>query len=468
MYKEKIDAYFDKNSDKMLDALARLIRINSVRGEAKEGKPFGEGPYEALMEANKIAEELGFSPKTLKNCVAFNDICDKETELTIFAHLDVVPEGEGWRKPAFEATIEGGKIYGRGTIDDKGPAMAALFALAAAREIEPNLSKNARLVLGTAEETGHEDMEIYFEQEKKSPYSFTPDADFPVVNIEKGRYAPLFGASWEEDKALPRIISIKGSDTVNQVPAIATATVEGIDIDMLEEFADMIAENSGAGYELKELEGDLIKINAHGKSAHAYEPEKGNNALTALLFLLSHLNFAKSQGFMTICALNCLFPHGDLLGKELGIAQKDELSGELTLVLSVMEYNLTGITARFDCRFPICGTKENIADKSAAILKANSIEIKDFNVLRIPHYTPADTPFVKTLLKAYEEWTGSKGECLVTGGGTYVHGIEGAVSFGCMMPGVDNHIHGADEFIDTEIYIKSAKMFTQAILEICK
>lgn len=468
MYREKIEAYFDKKSDKMQEALSRLIKIESVRGEASEGKPFGEGPYEALMEANRISEELGFLPKTIDNCVAFTDINNKDTELTIFAHLDVVSAGQGWTKPPFEATVENGKIYGRGTIDDKGPAIAALFALAAAKEIEPSLSKNARLVFGTAEETGHEDMEHYFKHEKASPYSFTPDADFPVVNIEKGRYAPMFGSSWEEEKDLPRIVSIKGGDTVNQVPAEATATVEGLDIDLLEEFADMISECSGAQFEFCEQDDDIIKITARGKSAHAYEPEKGNNALTALIFLLSHLSFAKGKSYSTICALNCLFPHGDIHGKELGIAQKDELSGELTLILSVMKYTLTGFSARMDCRFPLCGTKENVADKTAEVLRAKSIEIKGFEGITKPHHTPADTPFVQILLKAYEDFTGGKGECLVTGGGTYVHGIDGAVSFGCMMPGVSNRLHGADEFIDIDVLIKSAKMFTQAILEICK
>jgi succinyl-diaminopimelate desuccinylase len=278
----------------------------------------------------------------------------------------------------------------------------------------------------------------------------------------------MFGANWEEEKELPRVISIKGGDTVNQVPGEATAVVEGVDIDIIEEFADMIAEYSGAEFKFEESDGDIIKITSIGKSAHAYEPEKGNNALTALLFLLSHLSLSKGRSFSTLCALNSLFPHGDFLGKELGIAQKDELSGELTLNLSVMEYSLTGFSARFDCRFPICGTKENVADKAAASLSEKSFTIKGFNELKMPHHTPSESPFVQKLLKAYEDHTGIKGTCLATGGGTYVHGIEGAVAFGCMMPGADNHIHGSDEFIDIDILIKSAKMFTQVILEICK
>ncbi len=467
MYREKIDAYFEANAGRMTDAVRRLIRIKSVREEPLIGMPFGEGVSKALGEALKIASELEFSPVNLDNYVGFTDINDKETELCVIAHLDTVPEGCGWTKPPFEGIVEEGKIYGRGAQDDKGPAMAALFAMAAAREIEPALSKNARLVFGTSEETGGEDLRYYFKHEKKAPMTFTPDADFPVINIEKGRWAPAFGASWEESAALPRIVSLRGGDTVNLVPHESTAVVEGLDMEVLEEFADMIAEYTGAEFEFEE-DGDLIKIRAKGRNAHAAEPQNGNNALTAMLFLLSHLVFAKSEGFSMICTLNSLFPHGDFLGKELGIAMRDELSGELTLNLSQMDYNLTGFSARFDCRFPLCGTRESVAEAAKKALEEKGIGITGTDELIEPHHTPEDSNFVKTLLRAYEDYTGNKGRCSATGGGTYVHGIDGAVAFGCSMPGVDNRMHGADEFAVIDDLITSAKIFTQVILEICR
>lgn len=467
MYRKRIDAYFEEHKDKLVRDICRLIDIKSVREESREGKPFGDGPAKALEEALKIAGELGFLPVNMENYVGTVDINDKPTELSILAHLDVVPEGKGWTKEPFRGTVEDGLIFGRGAMDNKGPAVASLYALAAAREIEPNLTKNARLILGTAEETGSEDIAYYYEHVSPSPKTFSPDADFPVINIEKGRYAPTVGAVWQEDKALPRVISIKGGDSVNVVPPEATAVVEGVDFDMLDAMSEMIEEYSGAKFTLEE-DGDLIKITAHGKNAHAAEPSEGVNALTAMLFLVSHFRMAPSRGYEMISALNELFPHGDFYGKYLGIEQKDEVSGELTLNLGVMEFNLTGVSARFDCRFPVSGTKESVAEAAELRLKAKGIEIKGTNDITMPHHTPEDSPFVKTLLKVYEDYTGSKGECLAIGGGTYVHGIEGAVAFGCTMPGKDNRIHGADEYVSIEDILTSAKIFTQVIIDTCK
>jgi len=467
MYREKIEAYFEAHKDELVRDICRLINIKSVREEPRDGMPFGEGPAKALEEALEIAKKLGFSPNNMENYVGTVDLNDKATELSILAHLDVVPEGRGWSKDPFRGSVEDGMIFGRGALDDKGPAVASLYALAAAREIEPDLAKNARLILGTAEETGSEDIEYYYEHVKPSPKTFTPDAEFPLINIEKGRYAPTFGAVWREEKTLPRVVSIKGGEAANVVPPEATAVVEGVKFGMLEAMSEMIEEYSGAKFTLEEENG-LIKITAHGKNAHASSPEKGINALTAILFLLSHIRLAPGPSYDMICALNELFAHGDFYGKYLGIEQKDEISGGLTVNLGIMEFNLTGFAARFDCRFPLCGTKESVADAANAKLMAKGIEIKGTDDIVVPHHTPEDSVFVRTLLKIYEAYTGRKGKCLAIGGGTYVHGIEGAVAFGCAMPAADNRIHGADEYVLIEDIITSAKIFTQAIIEICK
>ncbi len=467
MYKQKIDAYFEKHRDEMVKNICRLINIKSVRGEPQNGMPFGEGPAAALAEALKIASELGFKPKNMENYVGVVDLNQKETELTILSHLDVVPEGKGWTKEPFSAAAQDGKIFGRGASDDKGPSIAALYALAAAREIEPSLGKNARLVLGTAEETGSEDIAYYYGREKASPFTFSPDGDFPIINAEKGRYAPTLEASWAESADLPRIVSIRAGEAANAVPSEAVAVVEGLDFEVYEEYCDMYNEYTGAEFSLSQ-EGNLITVTAKGRGAHAAELQQGNNALTAMIFLLSHTNFAPSESYNMICQLNTFFSHGDFYGKGLGIEQKDEVSGPLTLSLDVMDYRLTGFLARFDCRFPISGTKEGTADAADAAFRAKGIEIKGQDSFTPPHYVPADSPFVKTLLSAFEEHTDCEGKCLAIGGGTYVHGIEGAVAFGCTMPGRDNHIHGADEYVIIDEIITGAKIFTQAILDICK
>ena len=215
MYQKEIEAYFADKQEQILADIARLVRIKSEREPMQEGMPFGKGPYEALMEGKKLAEERGLSTKNFDNYVITAEAGPQPAYLGILAHLDVVSEGSGWTMPPYEMTVRDGRIYGRGTADDKGPAVVALWALKAAKELCPQLKKGVRLILGSAEETGSEDLDHYLPLEAAPPVSFSPDAEYPVINIEKGGYKPIFGAKWDEDPALPRVCAIHGGTTTN-------------------------------------------------------------------------------------------------------------------------------------------------------------------------------------------------------------------------------------------------------------
>ena len=231
MDQKRIEAYFEAHQQEMLEDICRLVRIRSVREPAEPGKPFGHGPWLALEEARKLLEEKGFAVRNFDHYVMDADLPGKdgkEPMLGILAHLDVVEEGRGWTMNPYEPVIKDGCIYGRGTADDKGPAIAGLYAMMAAREIEPELTRGVRLILGSAEETGSQDLDYYLAREKAPEWCFSPDADFPVINIEKGRYAPAFSAKWEAQTQLPRVKYAKGGATVNIVPQNAEALVEGV------------------------------------------------------------------------------------------------------------------------------------------------------------------------------------------------------------------------------------------------
>ena len=161
-----------------------------------------------------------------------------------------------------------------------------------------------------------------------------------------------------------------------------------------------------------------------------------------------------------------LFPHGDCYGKALGVAMEDEISGVLTLSFSMMDFGLTGFTGQFDSRTPVCANEENMRDVAEAAFQKHGITMEHKNMKK-PHHVPADSPFVQTLLKSYEEYTGLKGECLAIGGGTYVHNLERGVAFGCSLPGTDNRMHGADEVAIVSELLLSAKIFAKVIVELC-
>lgn len=466
MDQEKISAYFDDPARRaeMISAVSRLVGVKSVRGDAEPGAPFGPGPRAALDEALKLCAELGFAVRDYDHYVGLCDLNDKPTQLHILGHLDVVGEGTGWATDPYTCVEKDGMLYGRGVSDDKGPVCAALLAMKAVRDLGLPVSKNARLILGTDEESGSEDIAYYYAREPYAPYAFSPDAEFPLINIEKGSYKPVFTKSWPAETATPRVTEFRGGFRINVLPPEAECLVAGLSADAARPYCDRAAAETGVRYELRE-EGDSLHILCRGKGAHASLPEEGVNAITGLLHLLCSLPLAKVGSTAALRALSALFPHGDCAGKALGIAQSDELSGALTLAFSLLTVNGTGLEGQFDSRVPICANDENC--RAAAEASFSKFGFSVSGEMDAPHHTPADSPLVKALLKCYEQYTDYKGECLAIGGGTYVHDIPGGVAFGCCMPGFNGNMHGADEHTCIADQLTAAKIFTQAIIDLC-
>lgn len=467
MYKEKIDKYIDAHRQEMIEDICELCRINSERMEAEEDMPFGPGAAECLDAALDLAEGYEFEVRDYDGyvgCVDFDSTLPGQ--LDILAHLDVVPAGEGWTvTEPFEPVEKDGKLYGRGTADDKGPAVAALYAMRAVKELGIPLKKNVRLILGTDEECGSSDIAHYYRIEKEAPMTFSPDAEYPVVNVEKGRLPGHFTAEFEASGKLPRLLKITAGTKINVVPGKADAAVEGVDESVMAETAKEVGAETGVTFML-EQDGAVCRITAVGKGAHASLPEEGNNAVTGLLELLCRLPLAECGQKEGLKALRELMPHGDVNGQALGVDMEDQVSGRLTLAFSMLTVDETGLTGEFDSRVPVCGNEENVLQVIRAAMAERGITLENESMTP-PHQVSGDSKFVRTLLKVYEECTGQKGECLAVGGGTYVHNLKNGVAFGASMPGTDNRMHGADEFAVIEDLTLSAKMFARVIAELC-
>ena len=463
--REKIEKWFELHSDEMIEDLGKLLAIESVRGSAEQEAPYGAGPRAALSLVRSMLEERGFKVSEFEDMIVTADLDPSPPLMGILAHVDVVGAGDGWDTDPFNMTIRDGKIFGRGAIDDKGPAIAAMYAMYCAHEICPQLRAGVRLLLGSGEEVGCLDIARYLEKNEPPPNVFTPDSDYPVVNIEKGRITPFFEAAWEKDETLPRIVSITGGKTTNVVPDRAKAVIEGISIIEAESYCREYTEKTGAAISAHD-DGNRVTILATGNASHAAEPYSGLNAQTALIEMLSAMPFSDSIGIGYIRALNRLFPHGDYFGRALGIEMSDETTGKLTVNFGVLQYSETGFTADFDSRTPACADATDLPGMVRSAFDREGISMTNSAVSRC-HHTPEDSPFVQTLLRVYEDYTGNAGECLAIGGQTYAHEIPGGVAFGCGLPGIDNSVHGANEFIGIEQLVISAKMFAAVILEIC-
>lgn len=464
-FQSEIEAYFSGKEPVLIDGVSRLVSIRSVKGDPAPGAPFGPGPAAALAEALKLAEEWGLSPMDHDGYVGTADLNGKETALHILGHLDVVDEGTGWTVTGpYEPKVVDGCIFGRGTDDDKGPVVAALLALKCVKDLGLPMKSNVRVIMGTDEESGSQDLEYYFARNPYAPCSFTPDSGFPVINVEKGGYKPVFTRAWAESAALPRLAWLHGGVRINILPGDADCAVEGLTPEEIEPAAQAVTAETGVKFTLSGETG-LTRIAAKGVGSHAAFPQGGVNAITGLLTLIDRLPLAPGGAREAVRDLLALLPHGDWQGRALGIAQADEVSEELTLSFTLLEITSTGLEGRFDARVPICADRANCAAVAEAAFRARGFTLE--GEMSPAHHTPADSPFVRTLLECYETYTGLAGECLCTGGGTYVHDIPGGVAFGSFLPGFDTHLHGADERARLSDLLVSAKIFAQVIVELC-
>ena len=466
MYQKQLDAYLDSKKEEMLEDLKALVSIDSQRGEPLPGMPFGEGPARAVKAAGELMERYGLKVTNYDNYVITGDSSDQEKALDILAHLDVVPVTDEWTvTQPFKPVIRDGRIYGRGTADDKGPAIAALYAIRAVKELGIPLKYSVRLILGSDEECGSSDLEHYYEKEQEARFSFTPDADFPLINLEKARLAKAFTAQIH-DAGSAGVVEFEAGMKVNVVPAKASAVIRGMDAAAVRTVCEAKADALQVSVCVEETEEHLVQIRVRGSAAHASTPELGVNAATALLAMLDEMAPAGSESFALLQSLSRLFVHGDTQGKALGISMQDEESGALTMNLGILRLKDGALYGEFDVRAPLCANDDNLTEVMRKDFDGIGIRMEE-GPMKAAHYVPADSDLVKTLLGSYERYFGTEGKPFAIGGGTYVHELERGVAFGCAVEGVDNRMHGDDEFMEIEMLLRSAKIFADAIVKLC-
>lgn len=347
MYEKELAAYFEAHKDEFLEDLAVLVAIPSVKTEPSGDCPYGRNTAKALSQSLSIAEKYDLYTENWENYVGIVQIEPGRRMLDILAHLDVVAPGDGWEvtKP-YTMKISEGKVYGRGTADDKGPALAALYALRAIKDLQIPLRNGVRLVLGTDEESGSSDLLHYFSKTGPAAMSFSPDAVYPVINVEKGRLSGKVTGSF----AHQQILEVHGGHTTNIIPDSAYAVLQNID----EAKLTQAASSDQISYSLAQTDKGY-KLTVHGVSGHAASPEASVNPITALLQLLS--GCTDCEEIKSLCSL---FPHGAHHGQGLHLDLADDVSGELTLSLTLLDYDGHSLSASFDSRVPICASRQKL------------------------------------------------------------------------------------------------------------
>lgn len=459
----------DSHKDDIIKTLCDFVKIKSVESEGSSDKPFGPEVDEALRFILKKSESLGFRVKNLDGYVGYAEYGDGEETVGILVHVDVVPAGDGWSYPPFEAHMDNGKIFGRGTLDDKGPTVAALYALNAIKESGIPLKKKVRIIFGADEETNCVGMNYYLDRELPPCCGFTPDANFPVINGEKGILSLRLGKRVKHDKDGEAFIKrIEGGTAINVVPDYCFAEImadksrkEAI-IKELEQY------NEEYGNSLKyELGEGCIKIESIGRSAHASTPEEGKNAISILLDFLEKLNFEWDDVLGFIREYN-KYIGMEYNGQSLGCGLEDEMSGKLTLNVGLISCEKEKMDIRVDIRYPITCDWEVIVNSIKEKLSHSGIEVAVEGHEK-PIYFPEDHPMVSKLIEVYRRHTGDiESKPLVIGGGTYARFMDNIIAFGPVFPGEEELAHQKDEYISIDNLIKIADIYADAIYELAK
>ena len=451
----KLDALLASYESDMIDTLQRWIRVPSVRADkSADNAPFGAEVRRALDVALDDIRRLGFAPRDIDGYCCDAEIGEGEETIAVLAHLDVVPEGDGWEHDPYGGEIVDGIMYGRGTNDDKGPGVAALFAMKAIAEAGIPLKRRCRLILGCDEECGMKDLEYYEEKIGLPDMGFSPDAEFPLINTEKGiMQMKLDGEMTDE-----RLVSIACGTRANVVPGSAVAVLAG---DWREQAAEAFdVEDEDCAIET-ELVGENTKVVVTGVPAHASTPDQGKNAAKMLIAVLSKLGI----GGAVIALLEEAAGEG-AYGVNLGIAGSDQVSGPLTINLGLMSCENGRFSVTFDCRYPVFFDDKTVTGTVAKRLAPAGFVMEPCTASH-PHHVPESSELVTKLMAVYNAITETQAKPFAIGGGTYARHLKEGVAFGMMFPGEPENAHQANECINVANFFKAARIYAYAILALC-
>jgi len=434
--------YLISEKDNMIEELMKFLSINSVYDEStvSKEKPYGNGVAEALEYVAKLGIQHGFEVDRCDGHATELTIGEGDKVIGIFAHADVVPATGVWSQPPFSPYVKDGKLFARGSSDDKGPFMAAFYAALALKQAGLIKKYKIRFVVGGDEERGSSCLDYYFKDLKKpSPtYGFTPDADFPVIYGEKGinDFFP------EIDVEIPHVKSIKGGAATNAVCDKVEITFDD---------PSAVVEYCKKNIIEHKVEGKVVTI--FGKSAHGSTPEKGVNAAIKTLQILGEVYEVKTLQ-------NLAEGLADTTGAKFGCFCETKLMGQTTYCVGLISYEKAHLKFSVNFRYPETVKSGEYIEKFDSYFGTKSTKGEESKLL----FFDPSSKLVKTLMKAYVKETKDYFHGPITiGGGTYAKHCENTVAFGALFPDREYVMHQPDEYMPVNDIIESAIIYARAI-----
>jgi len=397
--------------------------------------PYGSAPFSALKFFLDDASKAGMRTGIIENRVGWCEFGPEGADLIgIVCHLDVVPAGDGWTTSPFELTLKDGILYGRGIVDDKGPACASYFAMKRLMASGFKPTKRIRLILGTDEERTCSCVETYAELGEIPSFAITPDAEFPVIYAEKGiLHIKIVNSS-------PSALKANGGSAANMVPASCSCTIDG------------------------------VEYSAKGKMAHASKPDLGVNAIFELIKKLDSASVDYSSS-----------PLLSFISKEIvysspaeytGCSITDE-SGSVTANPSVLNCSDSGESLIIDIRCPVTYKMTDIVAKLTSTAETYGLTVEVLNQMD-PLYKSKDLPQIALLTEIWKSnmpsYSGYKPEYLseytepiAIGGGTYARHMPNTIAFGIQAPWQEDQCHQANECRALSDFETDIQVMTEAI-----
>lgn len=433
--KEQLSNHIDLYKNEILSQLSEFVAIPSESDNLEELS-------KAIEFIVQLSKGLGLSAQTYcENQVVVVEIGNGDEILGILSHLDVVPAGDLslWETPPYEAVIKDGKIFGRGTLDDKGMIIASLYAMKAVLDLGLPLHKKVQLILGTQEEVEWTDMDAYVANHKLPDYGFSPDGEYPICNIEKGCIDYTLEFDIADNCDALHITSIVCGEAQNSVPGKATATLS-----------------------------DGTEIVALGKTVHSCQPERGDSALFNLYNKLASIEVAENKLIKLLKEITAKF--SSIYGKELGLYSESEYYQREFVhrnAFSPTIFNAQDDRAvlNINCRFPYGESEDKLLEGIKDFAFQNGGNVTD--VYAMPAvFVSKEKPFLKICEKAYEEVTGLENQYTLAYGGSYAKAMPNIVSWGPIFPGEEDTCHEANEYISIDSLLKNTEIFANVIAEI--
>lgn len=463
----------DKRKDDLINDTKKLLQIKSVLDEenAEENAPLGKGVKEALDFMLQLGETDGFTAKNVGNLAGHLEFGQGEEIVGILCHVDVVPEGDGWSSDPFGAEIRDGKIFARGAIDDKGPTMAAYYAMKIVKELGLPLNKRVRMIIGTDEESDWRCVEHYFQYEEMPAMGFAPDADFPIIYAEKGiadfdLVQKMESDTTKNEDVQVQVLNFQSGRRYNMVPDFAKAilAVNLESTEVIQNYDDFLKQHELTGKYYMESGALILKV--EGVSAHGMEPNNGKNAGLYLAKFLSQVNIdSKAKQYFQFVTN---YFKDDSRGTKLGIAYSDDITGDLTINVGKLSFSQEdGGRLGLNVRYPVTNKMDDTKEKLERLLKEENFTIENFSDSK-PHHVDEDDFLIQTLKHVYEQQTGEKAELISIGGGTYARSLKSGVAFGPLFPGREDIAHQKDEYMYIEDMLRATAIYAQAIYELAK